>query len=158
LIAGRDGIDGHPVAFLETADGAAEPVDDAHRFVAERDVFPFADCAGDGVGVGGADEGGGGADDGVVRTGLRDGLLHDADLADPLHDKGFHRLGHDWVSFTVVQIASGGPEGIESSRRVSRGVPRGYCGKPGRSADYSAPLIGALRLLPPVTGLAAGLH
>jgi hypothetical protein len=70
----------------------AQLVDHADGLVPKRQAVAVADGTRHGVGVGGADERGGRADDGVART--WDGLIHHAYLADAVHHETMHHLGH----------------------------------------------------------------
>jgi hypothetical protein len=62
--------------------------------MAERQILAVADAAPQRMDVGCADERTGGLDDGVVGAGLGDGLVEEADLADPLHHEALHHRGH----------------------------------------------------------------
>src|SRR6185437_8284964 len=86
-----DRADEHAVAGPKDLDRLAHLVHDSHGLVAEGQVLPRADPAAHGVGVRGADKRGGGLDDGIVRARTRYWLVHEADLTDLFHDKGFHR-------------------------------------------------------------------
>ena len=97
-VARRDGADRNTLADLEQTTGGrefAQFVDHADGLVPERQALAVADRTRHGVGVGGADERGGRADDGVARSRAWDGLIHHADLADAVHHETLHHLGHN---------------------------------------------------------------
>jgi hypothetical protein len=80
--------------FLEAVHLGAQLGDDADGLVAQGQALPLSDAAPESVHVGRADEGAGGRDRGVIGAGSRDGLVDEADLADPLHHKGSHHPRH----------------------------------------------------------------
>ena len=79
---------------------------------------PRPDRAVDGLRIRGADERPGRAHDGIVRTLARHRLVHEPDLADFLHDKGFHR-----GSFPSGPARFPRPRHSQESRSRDRGPP-----------------------------------
>src|SRR6266702_4795135 len=86
FVTRSDGIDCNPITFFKTIDCTAQLVNDPDGFMSQDPIPDVSEPTGNGVYVGSADHSQGSLDDGIIRTGLRNGPINHFDFVDTLHD------------------------------------------------------------------------